>query len=40
MARACSTAYLAERERLGFPLLKDPAARAALGLDQEVADHE
>ncbi len=40
MARACSAAYLAERERLGFPLVKDPAVRETLGLGKAVAEHE
>ncbi|WP_066092556.1 glycine--tRNA ligase subunit alpha [Xanthomonas massiliensis] len=32
MAQAVAKAYFAQREKLGFPGLKDPARRAALGL--------
>jgi glycyl-tRNA synthetase alpha chain len=32
LARLCAKAYLEQRERLGYPLLKDPEARAELGL--------
>src|SRR5208337_126932 len=32
LARLCAEAYLAQRERLGYPLLKDSNARLALGL--------
>jgi glycyl-tRNA synthetase alpha chain len=32
LARLCAEAYLAQRERLGYPLLKDNKAREALGL--------
>ncbi|HHW07911.1 MAG TPA: glycine--tRNA ligase subunit alpha [Clostridia bacterium] len=32
LARMCAQGYLAEREKLGYPLLKDPAAREKLGL--------
>ena len=33
MARACAQAYLVQRERLGYPLLKDPKERKRLGLE-------
>ncbi len=34
LARACAQAYVAQREAMGYPLIKDPARRAALGLDK------
>lgn len=34
MARQCAEAYVQQRERLGFPLLKDAEQRRLLGLDQ------
>lgn len=33
LARLCAEAYVAQRERLGFPMLKDEAIRKELGLD-------
>ena len=36
LARACSVAYLEQRKALGFPLLKDPALREQLGLDDQA----
>lgn len=35
MARQCAQAYVEQREKLGYPLLKDQSARKALGLDQK-----
>ena len=35
MAKMCANAYVKKREALGFPLIKDQAVRAQLGLDQE-----
>ncbi|MCR4962654.1 MAG: glycine--tRNA ligase subunit alpha [Firmicutes bacterium] len=35
LARACAEAYLAQRTKMNFPLIKDPQLRASLGLDQE-----
>lgn len=35
MARACAQGYVKQREALGFPMIKDPAQRAKLGLDQK-----
>ncbi|MHB1420165.1 MAG: glycine--tRNA ligase subunit alpha [Bacillota bacterium] len=32
LARTCAQAYVAQRERLGYPLLKDPEQRRLLGL--------
>jgi glycyl-tRNA synthetase alpha chain len=32
LARLCAQGYLAQREQLGYPLLRDPVARARLGL--------
>lgn len=40
MARACAQAYVKQREALGYPMLKDPAVRAKLNLDQESAKEE
>jgi len=34
MARACAQGYVKQREALGYPLVKDPAIRAKLHLDQ------
>ncbi|NPV90251.1 MAG: glycine--tRNA ligase subunit alpha [Firmicutes bacterium] len=34
MARACALAYVEQRARLNYPLLKDPALRQSLGVDQ------
>lgn len=34
LARMCAEAYVAQRERLGYPMLKDEKIRAELGLDQ------
>ena len=34
MARLCAQAYVAQRESLGYPIVKDPALRAKLNLDQ------
>lgn len=39
MARSVAREYLAQRERLGYPLLKDPEQRRLLGLDREVKDN-
>ena len=38
MARECAAAYLAQREALGYPLLKDQALRAKLGLEGKGND--
>jgi glycyl-tRNA synthetase alpha chain len=38
MARECANAYLAQREKLGYPLLKDMAIRQQLGLEGENND--
>ncbi|MGE5381500.1 MAG: glycine--tRNA ligase subunit alpha [Methylocystaceae bacterium] len=35
LARLAASQYLAQRERLGFPLLKDPVWRERLGIDQK-----
>ena len=35
MARMCAQAYVAQREALGYPMIKDPELRAKLNLDQE-----
>ena len=35
MARVCAQAYVQKRESLGYPLIKDPAERARLGLDKK-----
>ena len=32
LSRLCAAAYVAQREKLGFPLLKDEAIRESLGL--------
>ena len=32
LARLCATAYVEQREKLGFPMLKDEAIRAEMGL--------
>ena len=40
MARACAQAYVKQREALGYPMLKDPAVRAKLNLDQDTAKEE
>ncbi|MBR5318457.1 MAG: glycine--tRNA ligase subunit alpha [Peptococcaceae bacterium] len=34
MARACAQAYVAQREALGYPMIKDAELRARLNLDQ------
>ena len=34
MARLCAQAYVAQRESLSYPMVKDPALRAKLNLDQ------
>ncbi|NLH47724.1 MAG: glycine--tRNA ligase subunit alpha [Myxococcales bacterium] len=34
LARRCAESWLATREKMGFPLVKDPARRAKLQLDQ------
>ena len=36
LARTAAKGYLEQRERLGYPLLKDPARREALGLSEGV----
>ncbi len=38
MARACANAYVEQRKRLGYPLLRDPALRAQLQLDPAQED--
>ena len=38
LARACCNAWLEQRKKLGYPLVKDPALRKELGLDEEVAE--
>ena len=40
MARACAQGYVKQREALGYPMLKDPAMRAKLNLDQDTAKEE
>ncbi len=35
MARLCAQAYVAQREALGYPMIKDPELRAKLNLDQD-----
>ncbi len=35
MARMCAQAYVAQREALGYPMIKDPELRAKLNLDQD-----
>ena len=37
LARLCAEAYLAQRERLGYPLLKDSSARAAMEAGHALA---
>ncbi len=37
MARDCAKAYVGQREKLGFPMLKDPEERKKLGLDEKEA---
>lgn len=38
LAKLCASAYVEQRKKLGFPLLKDEKIRAELGLDQEGGD--
>ncbi len=38
LAKLCAAAYVEQRKKLGFPLLKDEKIRAELGLDQEGGD--
>jgi glycyl-tRNA synthetase alpha chain len=38
LARRCAEGWLAAREKMGFPLVKDAAARAALGLDKPAGE--
>ncbi len=40
LARVAAREYLTQRERLGFPLLKDQVRRQDLGLFEGVIDHE
>lgn len=40
LARMCAEAYVAQRERLGFPMLKDEAIRRELGLDKKAEGAE
>lgn len=40
LARMCAEAYVAQRERLGFPMLKDEAIRKELGLDKKAEGAE
>lgn len=40
LARMCAEAYVAQRERLGFPMLKDEAIRKELGLDKSTEGAE
>jgi len=40
LARVAAKEYLAQRERLGYPLLKDMARREALGLDKGGKNNE
>ncbi len=40
LARAAAKEYLAQRERLGYPLLKDVSRREALGLDRGVKTND
>lgn len=37
MARDCAKGYVEQREKLGFPMLKDPEERKKLGLDEKEA---
>ncbi|MBQ3111815.1 MAG: glycine--tRNA ligase subunit alpha [Firmicutes bacterium] len=36
LVRKCAEGYVEQRRKLGFPMLKDPAIRASLGLDKEA----
>ena len=38
LARSCCNAWLEQRKKLGYPLVKDPALRKELGLDEEVSE--
>lgn len=40
LARLCAEAYVAQRERLGYPMLKDEAIRRELGLDKSAEGAE
>ncbi len=40
MARQCAEAYVQQRERLGFPMLKDAEQRKLLGLEPLPAGKE
>lgn len=40
LARLCAEAYVAQRERLGFPMLKDENIRRELGLDKAAEEAE
>lgn len=40
LARLCAEAYVAQRERLGYPMLKDGAIRRELGLDKSAEGAE
>jgi glycyl-tRNA synthetase alpha chain len=40
MAREVAQAYIEQRRRLRYPLVKDPALREQLALDKEVADND
>jgi glycyl-tRNA synthetase alpha chain len=40
LARRCAVAWLESRKALGYPLLKDPVARAAAGVDADEATGE
>ncbi len=35
MARECASAYLTQREKMGYPLLTDKALRDQLGLESD-----
>ena len=38
LAKLCANAYVEQRRKLGYPMLKDEKIRRELGLDKEVAE--
>lgn len=40
LAKLCANAYVEQRRKLGYPMLKDEKIRHELGLDKEVAEYK
>ncbi|MEG1501552.1 MAG: glycine--tRNA ligase subunit alpha, partial [Clostridiales bacterium] len=40
LAKACAEGYVAQREKMGYPLIKDPALREKMALDASISKED